>query len=87
MENQPYFYVRHLPDDWPDKTPNQKYTIELIDEFGRATSWGYIGDDDNSLKIGDVEIPRAVIEAARRQPLGCGDFVDLNGNQVMPKDF
>jgi hypothetical protein len=86
MENQRY-YVRHLPDDWPGKTLTQEYTIELVDGFGRATAWGYIGEEDRFLTIADIAIPPAVIDAARRQTSGCGDFVDSEGNQVLPKDL
>ena len=87
MEHRTRFYIRHVPDDWPGKDSDKKYTIEIVDQFGRAISWGHIGDKESTLLIGDIEIPKAVIDSARRQPLGCGDFVDADGKQFLPRDF
>lgn len=87
MSTQRVFFVRHLPDGWPDKTATQQFEIQLVDRYGRATAWGFVGETKSTLTIGKIDIPRAVIEAARRQSIGVGDFVDDDGNQVLPKDF
>jgi hypothetical protein len=87
MTTQRVFFVRHLLDGWPDKTVAQQFEVQLVDRYGRATAWGFVGDLEMSLKIGAVEVPRGVIEAARRQSRGVGDFVDGSGNQVLPRDF
>lgn len=81
------FFVLHLPERCPDRTATRKFEIQLLDRYGRATACGYVSDTETVLTIGQVEVPRAVIDAARRQPLGVGDFVDSNGSQVLPKDL
>jgi hypothetical protein len=86
-KNARLFFVRHLPEGWPDKKPNQIYQIELVDRRGRATAWGFVDNFNNSLTIRDVEVPQAVIDAARRMPAGKGDFVNPEGNRVLPAEF
>lgn len=80
-------FVWHLPDGWPGKSATHRFEIQLVDRHGRATAWAVVSELENSLKVGDVDVPRAVIEAARGQRLGEGDFVDEIGNQVNPKDL
>jgi hypothetical protein len=87
MSSLRLFFVRHVLDDSPDKTTDQRFEIQLVDRYGRETARGWVDDSEKPLMIGTVEIPQAVIQAARRQRHGVGDFVDGNGNQVLPSHF
>lgn len=81
------YFVSHLSNEWPEKNAAQQFRVELIDKYGRATAWGYLQFQDRVLTINNIAIPQAVIETAKRLPIGVGDFVDDNGNQVLPREF
>lgn len=34
------YFVRHLPNEWPERNVAQQFRVELIDKYGRATAWG-----------------------------------------------
>ncbi|QOV87678.1 hypothetical protein [Humisphaera borealis] len=55
----------------------------LLDEM-RFTRSDDIGIEDAVQFLGDRKIPRFVIDAARRQPEGSGDFVNEEGNSTLP---
>lgn len=81
------FFVMHLNEhDLPRKqlTSGKVYQIQLLDSQGRAKAVGYVGPDDDSLEIADFEVPKSVIEAARRQPVGQGDYVNERGMTIQP---
>jgi len=80
------FYVRHLPIDDKRRAAGKIYQIQVVDRNGLAIGFAYLGGEEY-LEIGDRVVPVAVIQAARRQEPGQGDFVDMKGNQVLPKDF
>lgn len=80
------FFVFHLADDRPEKGATAKYEIQIVNEHGQALFWGFVGDDEMHLRISDYEISLAVLEAARRQPIGKGEFVDKNGQPVHPSN-
>ncbi len=81
------FYVLHLKSRDKRRLEGKIFQIQVIDENGLAISFGYISEEDNKLIIDDCLVPAKVIEAAKRQNIGCGDFVDMNGEQVLPKNF
>lgn len=82
MEQQ-RFYVSHL---WPAAITGKAYMVELLDQFGRTKALGFVDDDEDFLRISNLDVPRKVIEAARRQERGTSDFVDSDGKQVFPKN-
>ena len=63
------------------------FEIQVVDKHGLATGFGYLSDKEESIEIDGCVVPTAVIEAARRQEPGRSDFVDMEGNQVLPKDL
>jgi hypothetical protein len=77
------YFVVHLSErDRP--AAREVFEIQLLDLEGRATACGYIGSGDTDLAIEGRLIPAAVLQAARRQPLGQGDYVDDDGNSIPP---
>ena len=81
--NQPRFFVVHLNErDRP--APDQRFEVQVLDPHGRTVCCGYFGDVEEDLEVEGRTIPRPVIEAARRQPLGRGDYVDESGYSVPP---
>jgi len=78
------FFVLHLANEWPEKSAEVKYEIQIVNESGQAVSWGYAGDHETEIVINGCRIPRAVLEAARRQLMGKGDYVDDTGCSISP---
>lgn len=78
------YFVLHLADEWPEKAGGAKYQIQILNESGQAISWGYVGDYETEIVVANHTVPTAVVEAARRQPVGKGDFVDCQGQSIAP---
>lgn len=78
-----WFFVSHLEER--DRTSfEMRYEVQLLNSKGQAVACGYLDDHTASLEIQGRSIPQPVIEAARRQPIGNGDYVDETGNSVSP---
>lgn len=80
-----YFVMQLTDRDLKDRgrpIGEKRFEIQVLDGEGRATACGYVGIEDVALDVGGREIPRAVIEAARSQPLGQGNYVDEHGRSV-----
>lgn len=79
------YFVLHLKDlDRPGTDSRLSFQIQLLDDLGRSVEEGYVGLEETELRIAGRAIPRAVLDAARRQPLGQGDYVNANGESVPP---
>lgn len=80
------YFVMHLTDrDLSDRgrpVNEKRFEIQMLDAQGRAEACGYVGPEDASLRIYNCVIPFAVIDAARRQAPGQGDYVGDDGNSV-----
>jgi len=74
-----------LDDSRRDK--GQVYQIQVVDTFGRATAFAYLGAEQESIEVGDQMTPQAVIKAVRELPPGVGQFVDAEGHILAPKDL
>lgn len=61
--------------------------MQVVDQYGQATAFAYLGANDMALDVGGGPIPEAVIKAARDLPAGRGDFVDSEGHILAPKDL
>ena len=61
-----------------------RYEIQLLNPDGQAVACGYVDDRIKSLEIQGRSIPLPVIEAARKQPIGKGDYVEGVGISVSP---
>ncbi len=78
-----WYFVLHLEErDRPSS--GMQYQIQLLNAEGQAVACGYADDTTDSLQILGQPIPALVIEAARRQPIGKGDYVDEAGNSIPP---
>ncbi len=78
---QKWFFVSNLEERNRPST-GMRYEIQVLNSAGQAVGCGYVDDQSNTLEIDGQAIPRAVIEAAREQPVGKGDYVDELGNSV-----
>ena len=80
------FFVMHLSDrDLAERgrtSREQPFEIQLLDAEDRAKAVGHVGVDEQLLDIDGYCVPFPVIEAARRQATGQGDYVDENGNSI-----
>lgn len=77
------FFVCHL-DIEERPAPELSYEIQLLDTQGRAVKWAYVSQEMVSLTLDELTVPYAVVEAARRQKPGQGDYVDINGRSISP---
>jgi hypothetical protein len=78
------YFVLHLEVGEERPSPELAYEIQILDSSGRARTSGHVGANDTLLVVEGEEVPHAVIEAARRQPYGKGDYVNANGESVSP---
>jgi hypothetical protein len=78
-----YFVVRLAPEN-PQYNVRRTIEIQMLDPAGRARYVGYAGDHETELQIEGYSIPQAVLEAARRQPPGQGDYVNDSGQSISP---
>jgi hypothetical protein len=78
------YFVLHLEDRDFKPSPNVKYEIQILDSKGRAKVSGYVVENQNELEVDGKIIPMAVIEAAKRQPKGKGDYVNEFGESIPP---
>jgi hypothetical protein len=81
------YFVRHLPEGDLRRARGQIYQVQVVDKYGQATAFAYLGADEMALDVGGRPIPEAVIRAARDLPAGRGDFVDSEGHILAPKDL
>jgi hypothetical protein len=61
-----------------------RFEVQVLDDAGRATSVGNVGEGTTELNIAGRAIPLAVIEAAKRCEEGKGDYVGPDGNSLPP---
>jgi len=78
-----WFFVSNLEKSNRPST-GMRYEIQVLNDAGEAVGCGYVDDQSDTLEIDGQAIPRAVIEAAREQHVGKGDYVDELGNSVPP---
>ena len=78
------YFVHHLSERSYRPSLDVKYAVQILDSRGRAKIVGYIGDDEESFEVDGYEIPPVVLEAARRQPYGKGDYVNERGESIPP---
>ena len=85
------YFVLHLSasemgtNDYPEI--DKPYSIQILDNEGKGIESGVVGESDGTLIIGRHVVPKAVIDAARRQPLGKGDYIDENGRRIVPFEY
>jgi hypothetical protein len=82
--NRPPYFVMRLADDEPELSLGYEFEVQILDAKGRARAIGHIGSSEAELIIEGHAVPFAVIEAARRQPKGAGDYVNKHGQSVHP---
>lgn len=77
-------FVRRLPADAPERASGADLQIQKLDVDGLAEGDVDIPVDAEYAEILGRPVPSAVIEAARRQVTGNGDYVDPEGRSVPP---
>ncbi len=80
------YYVLHLPEDQVT-SPGNKFEIQLVDSLGVTVAFGLISKADSHLELEGEIVPMPVIDAAKKLPIGTGDFVDAAGSSVHPKNL
>ena len=79
-----WFFVRRLPADAPERASGADLQIQKLDIDGLAEDVVDIPVDAVYAELLGIPVPTAVIEAARRQATGRGDYVDPEGRSVPP---
>ena len=83
MKKQRYF-VCNRQTARSQSHPEADYEIQVLDAQGRGKHVGYLRYGDTEIEIGGQPIPKAVIDAAHRQPEGKGDYVNEGGQSISP---
>ena len=82
MDTESYFVRKLAQSDRP--SGGEEFEIQVLDHAGLAIGVGYLTRITEQLTIGGREIPRSVIEAAKRREEGFGDYVGPDGKSVRP---
>ncbi len=83
---QERFFVSHLAET-DRRNKEFPYEIQVLNCDGQAIACGCVdgqSDESDEVEIDGQHIPHPVIEAARRQQIGEGDYVDPLGRSVSP---
>jgi hypothetical protein len=80
-DSEKWFFVLHLGER-ERPSANLRYEIQLLNTNGQAIACGYVDDQADRLQLEELLIPLPVIQAARRQPSGNGDYVDESGRSI-----
>jgi hypothetical protein len=78
------FFVMHLPEDEPARKDGYVYGVQILNAKGEGELEGYLKPGQSYLEIAGYIVPEPVIEAARRQRNGQGDYVDEQGRRLSP---
>jgi hypothetical protein len=78
-----WYFVYKFPSDDPRQI-DTPYEVQVLDDKGRAQSFGYFDEHCTRLTVHGVNIPPPVFAAAMRMPEGSGDYVDSNGALLDP---
>jgi len=81
------FFIRHLPENDPRRSQSRIFQIQIVDRYGLATAFAYLGEDDVSLVVDAYPVPDQVLTAARTLKPGGSRFIDSSGNGVLPKNL
>ena len=78
------YFVLRLNADHPKYSASHMFQVQVLDSRGRSAFVGHVGETETDLRIGNIVIPQAVLEAARRQLAGQGDYVNELGQSIPP---
>src|SRR5262245_38457442 len=81
------YFVRHLSVDDKRRQRGLAYQMQVLDNFGLATAIAYISETQDELHIHGEKVSIEVIRAVRSLAHGKGDFVDEQGQQLLPKNL
>ena len=81
--NRKWYFVRHLCNE-DTCSSGAEFEIQVLDRNGRAKHVGYCGHAETELVIEGQVVPKEVLDAARRQLMGRGDYVDSKGQSISP---
>jgi len=87
VEDDRNFFVRHLPGEDPRRKDGRVYQIQLVDRYGLATAFAYLGEGESDLEFDGVPVPKLVVRAVNRLHPGQGAFVNSSGEQIAPIDL
>jgi hypothetical protein len=82
MSREWYFVRRLREHELPDSP--ERFEVQVLGDDGRATAVGYVDASGEKLSIDGREIPRPVIEAAKKRSEGNGDYVGPDGRSMAP---
>lgn len=77
------YFVTYLRDN-ECKDINKPFEIQILDEIGQCIAVSYLSSEQEELIIEGKQIPNAVIQAAKKQPIGKGDYVNECGKSIFP---
>jgi transposase len=81
MREPPPYFVRRLPAT--EARPGARFEVQVLYKSGRSRAEARF-DEESIVEVEGVAIPEAVLEAARRQPPGQGDYVGRDGTSLPP---
>lgn len=78
-----WYFVSHLNKS-DQLQRGMPFEIQVLNSVGQAVACGYVDENTAVFEIQGQLIPIEVINAARQQNVGNGDYVDENGKTLPP---
>lgn len=82
MADSARYFVLHLDGRDYRPFPEAEYEVQLLNADGEVERSAYLKAEDTRVEIDGEPVPESVVDAAKRQPAGSGDYVDKDGNSV-----
>lgn len=76
------YFVLNLGRDDYRPFPEAAYVIQRLDEEGTEVGCVYLIGSEETVAIDGETVPALVFSAAKRQPIGVGDYVNDSGESV-----
>jgi hypothetical protein len=83
-KTEPRYFVLCYDESDPEYREGFRYEIQLLNDDGEAGGVIQLSDEETRISIPGYDIPLKVIEAAKSQEKGSGDYVNSGGECVRP---
>ena len=81
---EPRYFVLSLDESDPSYLEGFRYEVQLLNDDGEGAAVVLLTEEDTNISVPGYDLPSRVVDAARRQEKGSGDYVNTVGESVRP---